>query len=1216
MSKNRLTSKSLLLALALMTSSGAFAQTQISDVAGLKAIANNLEGEYILAADITLSGEWTPIGTEESPFKGVLNGNGHVIKGLKITSGESNVGMFSYISGATVKNLSIIGAEVRGYKQAGVLAGQAINSDISEVFTSGFVTGYDHVGGIVGDARGDATNDEMTYISNCFSTAGAYSTTYQAGGIAGWTNAGVFSNNLFLGSASAPSGGAGGMVSMVDGGVGTFTGNVTAAYALQGTGNRVHGICGWKNGSSSSYGDDAENLSSEATIYYAGGKLTTIDELTEEENNEGIQGETTEASVLKEAATYSGIGFDTESWNLSTGSYPALKSQTLPIDGDAIYINETPSRYIFNKTFETNATSPLGREVTITSSNPSVVAVEGTTLSFVAQGNATVTFTTTGDSYIKGATLTLDITVGDINYNLTTAEDLLSVAYNLDGDFTLENDIDMAGVEFSPLGEFTGTFDGKGHYIKNLTYNDADKGEVALFSSSVGATIKNLGFVNANLVGNANVAAVVGKAYSTTISGIAVVQSYIEGRDHVGSIVGDLGRDESEDATEQLITDCISDSEIYSRSYQAGGMVGVINDGTVQNCLFSGIVYCPGNATGIVSLVDSDTKVSTLKNNVVAASHLYGNSTRIVAKAGRKINLENNYVLNTLYYGTSVSNAAPLENQNDATSDQGANVEIDELRSADFYENTLGWDFTNTWKFLDGGEGNMFPVLSWMSAPLQSVIYDLPQNKSILYIDGMEFLSLDCIHGSWGQKLSFDVKSGSEYATVEPDENKLYAGDEDGAFGGRGYIVLEVVPESSIASLFTMTGDDTFSVYIGKDGDQTEISTPEEFIAINKNLGGDYILMNDIDMAGVDFSGIAVDGEPFSGEFDGNGHVIKNIKVSFTSGSDKGVFGKTSGAIFKDIAFVDFTVSASNLNHVGLIGSASSTTFNKVAVRGQVTGSDHVALLAGDGSGCTVNDSYVTGNVTAGSQVGGFFGCTLESGAVITNSYSNAVVSATYRGWVGGFIGLIDKSNSEVTIKNCVSLGDCSSTGSGTPHYTSSFIGGNGAGDSPNATITFTNNAYNVNASMDADSHWPGTNKTVDGGEVEDAKGYNANNFQSQGVFVNELGWDFSTVWTFDTSNGYLYPVLKQFGDIATGVKCITENKTESSFVASAAGNVLTVAGVSAGETVNVVTVAGQTVASAKAQGSTVKVALPGAGLYIVTVAGANAPASVKVVNK
>lgn len=1214
MGKSDILKKYSALSLMFAVSLSAWSQTSITDEAGLKAIANDLGGSYVLANDISLSGEWLPVGTEEEPFTGTLDGAGHTIKGLSITSGDDNVGFFGFTEGATISNVRFTDAKVKGNKQVGILAGQAINTTIDAVFTAGYLTGYDHVGGIVGDARGNASMDEMTYITNCMSTAGAFSTTSQAGGIAGWTNAGVFTNNLVLGSATAPSGGAGGVCGMLDNdGIASFTGNVSGAAFLTGANNRVHAINAWKNGANCVYGDQSDNLSSTSTVYTVGGAVVSYDQLADDANNEGIQGTAVSDADLRTASTYQNIGFDASVWNLSTGAYPVLSGMTLPIDGDAISMTDLPGRCVITQSVDLAPMSALGREVSITSSNPAAVEVSGTTLNFVALGKSTVTLSTQGDAFCSGKTVTLDITVTDINYAITTPEDLMNMSYNLAGDFTLENDIDMTGYDWKPVGEFTGTFDGKGHFVKNISFNNADQGEVAIFSTTRNAQIRNLGVMNANFVGNANVAAIVGRAYGGVIENCAVLGSYIEGRDHVASIAGDVNKNDADEGA--IVRNCLSDSRISSRSYQAGGMVGTIVTGTVEKCLFSGTVDCPGsNATGMVSLIDDDTLPSYIQNNMIAPSHLYGNVSRVVATAGRTVNLANNYALESIFCGSTASNAGPMENMNDATSVHGANVSAADARSQSFYENTLGWDFQNTWKFLEGAEGKMYPVLKWMNAPLPSVIYDMPQNKSILYVSGMEFIDLACIHGSLGQTLDIQIVKGSDIACIYQDD--LYAGDENAQFVGRGDVVLKVTPTADVADKLTMSGSDSFSVYIGREGDLTPISTAQEFIDINKNLAGDYELTQDIDLTGVSFPGIGVSGESFTGSINGNGHKVIGARVSFASGSDLGIFGKTNGAKFSNIAFVDFVVSASDCNHVGLIGSASTTTFENVAVVGTVTGSDHVAILAGDGSGCTVTNCYVDGTVTGGSQVGGFFGCTLEGGANISNSYFNGLAKATFRGWTGGFIGLIDKSDSQVDIHNCVSIGSCSTKGNGSPLVTAPFIAGNNAGDTPNALINFSGNIYNNEATMDATTEWPTKNETVEGGVVEPATAVPAASLQQESTYT-AIGWDFNNIWSFDTASGYLYPVLKQFGAIITGIEDVnTGENAAGAYAVHASGNVLVVAGLGAQADVTVATLAGQNIASLTTRAGSATITLPGKGIYIVKIVENGSAKAVKVVNR
>ena len=124
----------------------------ISTADDLADIANDTTAKYYLTKDIDMEayGYWEAI----KEFSGTLDGNGHVIKNLKITklSEHGYGGIFGYASGATLKNISLSNIS---YK---------INSN-KDYNTNEFHGGYYWVGGLVGYA-----ND--TIIENC-KTSGA-----------------------------------------------------------------------------------------------------------------------------------------------------------------------------------------------------------------------------------------------------------------------------------------------------------------------------------------------------------------------------------------------------------------------------------------------------------------------------------------------------------------------------------------------------------------------------------------------------------------------------------------------------------------------------------------------------------------------------------------------------------------------------------------------------------------------------------------------------------------------------------------------------------------------------------------------------------------------------------------------------------------------------------------------------------------------------------
>ncbi len=1135
--------KSMLCSMALFASLGVAAQTQITDEEGLKAIANDPSGSYVLANDITLSEAWTPIAS----FSGTLDGAGYSINGLRIAGSGDNVGFFSRTNGATIKNLRVVGAQV-GVEATGVYIGILVgiadgNTIIDDCFTSGVVLGRDHVGGIVGSINGT--------LSNNFSSAATFSGGYQAGGLAGGVVSGNLTNNVFVGQVYCTGdwGGVGGLVGIVQSSDGTgilnLTGNVSAPFALGIEKNQNHHMFALVGMPINGTINIDNSLASDAIRYYAGTRATG-DAVSQEDldiintgkyggkDPKNIQGTVTADATLKQAVTYTNLGFDASVWSVADGRYPVLQGMTVPFSGDFIVTNNLPEFFI-GTMVDLAPYSTFNRTVTITSSNPEVVEVDGTTLKGLTAGTSTVTLSTVGDGYVAGYTKTFEVTVNSMDPNITTANDFMAkLKQNPVGEFNLTADLDFADVDFAPLPEFSGKLHGNGHVIRNLKYSNTGTNDLGLFSTTRDALIEDLGFENTTIVGNNNVGLVAGHVYGSEVRRVFVVNSYIEGRDHVGSIVGDLSNNNGVGST---ISDCISNADVKTREFQVGGIAGIATGGTLQNSLFCGTIYNDGTSsnTGLISWIDSDD-ATIIQNCVTAASHVEGGKVvpRIVNGARTSTVFNNNYALKSTIYNGSFSTAT-----DDANGAEGATVSDADARTQNFYQNTLGWDFDNTWTFLPNADGLMFPVLKIMRTPLQTRIIDDEFTSALVYQTGAEFKNLGKVHGTWGQKLDFQITEGANLVEeVEGDDGftQLYCSDENGVFLGTGTLVIQVNLPEAIANLFTVTGSTKLSVDVINGNADIEISTPQQFARIGANPTGSFKLTADIDMTGVDFLGFT---QEFAGTLDGNGHHVKNISLSFAGGNYRGLFSKTTGATIKNIAFENINIQAPTSNSVGLIASAIGTTFEQVAVTGIVVGRDHVGLIAGDGNGVTVRDCYVDGNVTAYSQAAGFFGVTQANGADIQRSYFNGNVTVNNYGWAGGFVGLIDAPNSTVTIQNCVSIGNINNAG----RSVGQFIGGNGAGNTPNAVIIFKGNISNMDAVLDGNANWPSKNETAEGGEVTWEDYFGASELQNDPTQYTLINWDFDKVWGFDTASSNPYPVLKSLGGVVTAIESINGDK-------------------------------------------------------------------------
>ncbi len=156
--------------------------TPIYTAEDLNNIRNNLSGSYILMNDIDLSvyENWEPIGTELSSFKGEIDGNNKSIKGLYISNvvestNRASAGLLAFVSGATIKNLNVIDADIEIQKQTdhfysvGVVSGNSKYSVFENCKVSGNViaevNGTCSVGGITGEITTDSA------INNCENTA-------------------------------------------------------------------------------------------------------------------------------------------------------------------------------------------------------------------------------------------------------------------------------------------------------------------------------------------------------------------------------------------------------------------------------------------------------------------------------------------------------------------------------------------------------------------------------------------------------------------------------------------------------------------------------------------------------------------------------------------------------------------------------------------------------------------------------------------------------------------------------------------------------------------------------------------------------------------------------------------------------------------------------------------------------------------------------------
>ncbi|MDD3765982.1 MAG: ZmpA/ZmpB/ZmpC family metallo-endopeptidase-related protein, partial [Eubacteriales bacterium] len=199
------------------------------------------------------------------------------------------------------------------------------------------------------------------------------------------------------------------------------------------------------------------------------------------------------------------------------------------------------------------------------------------------------------------------------------------------------------------------------------------------------------------------------------------------------------------------------------------------------------------------------------------------------------------------------------------------------------------------------------------------------------------------------------------------------------------------------------------------DPDSVKISTVAELNNTRNNLAGSYCLVADIDLQNaswVSLGGMDVDTMedlPFTGRFDGNGHIIKNLSIA-SSGYYAGFFGATQNATISRLGLENISFSSSGYSTGGLVGSASTGTLidQCYVSSGNITYGESAGGLAGSLYNATIQNSYSTVTLGEGCQLAGLVG-SMSSSSVI-NSYATGAMSGY--SYCDGYMGLIGSNYS------------------------------------------------------------------------------------------------------------------------------------------------------------------------------------------------------------
>ena len=616
---------------------------------------------------------------------------------------------------------------------------------------------------------------------------------------------------------------------------------------------------------------------------------------------------------------------------------------------------------------------------------------------------------------------------------------------------TLADDINLDGIAWTPIGQrnaFSGTFDGKGHTIEDMSAN-VTSGYAGLFGN-VRGMVKNVQ-VTGSVTASGKVMAVggivgysAGGTVQNCLSKVNILASQVNYP--VGGVVGD-SRNNPSDNTSSTVNLCWNEGTVTGGSGSTGGIVGTNSNGTVTNCANFGEVKGSSTASGIVGIGTAANSYN-LGDVTGAGGSAYGISS------GAAVNSYYVCKLNGTEKMAYVNNAPEAEvkyNEADKTYTVGedAALLVDKLN-----ENRS----SGTPWFVNQDKGVYLPihVLDWtgkqderFSGKVITITYepnggvnkdggDAPISVPVTLMPNLSTGGFEAVQytilAANDETLGFKHENGTIKATPW---------NTDATGNGSPYAAGRIIQVSEDITLYAQwdkiwDGD-------GSNSDPYQIFNAEKLTAlqtqVNENgfsyTGKWFRLTNNIDLNNELWTPIGVDSlHFFGGSLDGGGKTISGLKVE-TDRQWAGLFGSVRGTYGVPMTMRDLTLKNGSVKFTssgtscsgGLVAIVEGETAlelrNVVAENLTVSGGNDSGGLLGRGRVAMTNCHNRGGSVT-GRYAGGLAGKghTTLLNHVFTGCTNSAAVSGEKS--AGGMTG--NETYNDGSYTSCANSGSISAT--------------------------------------------------------------------------------------------------------------------------------------------------------------------------------------------
>ena len=635
----------------------------------------------------------------------------------------------------------------------------------------------------------------------------------------------------------------------------------------------------------------------------------------------------------------------------------------------------------------------LGRRYTSSTKIIEVTMKKKIFLSFVLLQSSFYFFSSPSFAQYSGGSGTVDDP-----YQITNAEDLDNLRHEPDAHFRLTSSIDLGTAPWNeengwgPLGTssepFTGSFDGNGYQIRNLTINRPDESRLGLFGTVNQGTLKNIRLVDVMVIGGSYSAGLAGQFNNSTMDHIFVSGDIVSESPWTGGVTGS--------ASDASIHNVVANVTVQSDSH-AGGLAGSVFRSRIRHSYTEGSIAGGERIGGLIgsyngsgaAVADCYSHASVTGNNRVGGLIGYMQtgfvfrtfSTGPVAGSGENIG----GIIGLQDSGSTGFSLWDTHTSGRQTSAGGEGVTGRSTDQMQLKETFTAFNFSMLWNILEDEQYPVFRNLTRYEQEIPKALSDLQGNgtpDSPYLISNEHELSAMRLDLEANYRLDNDIDLSASLVWN----------------GGTGWL-----PIGSSSESFTGTFDGAgFKIFN---------------LAINRpNLAdcGLFSQTQDAILSNVHLENIQILGSGNVGGLLGRGYnnLMKNISgkglVAARSSSAGGLYGSLNRGSMHNSWFEGRVYGLSNAG--GLIGGHYGTDLRRVHSTGSVQwngldpqyNGNRFGGLMGHLNSANISDAYSHSRVSGKNEVGGLIGY-MQSGRV-ERAFSTGMVSADQE-LAGGLIG-------------------------------------------------------------------------------------------------------------------------------------------------------------------------------------------------------------------